>query len=150
LWIGALVTAMDVSKGALPVWLMSVLNPASSWLAATMIAAVVGHCFSIWLRLRGGKGVAAAFGAFVVIAPWPTLAILGVWLLALLVWRWVSLASVVATATYPLLVVLMDRPQPIILGAMTVVAILIIARHGSNIRQIVNGTEAKICGRGEE
>jgi len=149
LWVGALVTAMDVAKSALPVWAMTVLNPASVWLAATMLAAVVGHCFPIWLRFRGGKGVAAAFGAFLVLSPWPTLAALGVWIVVLLAWRWVSLASMVATASFPLLAVLIDRPNPVILGALSVVAILIIARHGSNIRNLVNGTEPKIGGRGE-
>jgi glycerol-3-phosphate acyltransferase PlsY len=149
LWVGALVTLMDVAKAALPVWAMTVLNPASIWLAATMLAAVVGHCFPVWLRFRGGKGVAAAFGAFLVLAPWPTLAGLGVWLVVLVGWRWVSLASMVATASFPLLAVLIDRPNPVILGGMSVVAILIIARHGSNIRQLVSGTEPKIGGRGE-
>ena len=149
LGVGALVTVMDVAKAALPVWAMTVLNPASIWLAATMLAAVVGHCFPVWLRFRGGKGVAAAFGAFLVLAAWPTLAGLGVWLVVLVAWRWVSLASMAATASFPLLAVLIDRPNPVILGGMSVVAILIIARHGSNIRQLVNGTEPKIGGRGE-
>jgi glycerol-3-phosphate acyltransferase PlsY len=149
LGVGALVTAIDVAKGAVPVWAMVTLNPASSWLAATMLAVVVGHCYPIWLAFRGGKGVAAAFGAFLVLAPWPALAAVAVWVLVLAIWRWVSVASLVGTASFPLLAVLIDRPNPTILGAISVVAVLIIARHGSNIRQLASGTEPKIGGRGE-
>ncbi len=145
---GILVTAMDVAKGALPVWAMSVLNPASVWLAASMLAAIVGHCYPVWLRFAGGKGVATAFGAFVVLAPVPALAALGVWLVVLAVGRWVSLASLVGAAVFPLLVSILERPGPVILVGVSLAAVLIIVRHHSNIRQLIAGSEPRIGGKG--
>jgi len=145
---GILVTAMDVAKGALPVWAMSVLNPASVWLAAAMMAAVVGHCYPVWLRFAGGKGVATAFGAFVVLAPVPALAGLGVWLVVLAVGRWVSLASLVGAAVFPLLVSILEPPGPVLLVGVSLAAVLIIVRHHSNIRQLIAGSEPRIGGKG--
>lgn len=62
--IGAVVTLVDMAKGALPVFVMHWYDPASKWLALTMLAAVIGHIFPVWLGFRGGKGVATGFGAF--------------------------------------------------------------------------------------
>ena len=144
--VGAIVTLMDVAKGALPVWAMSILNPASGWLAATMVAAVVGHCFPVWLKFRGGKGVAAALGAFLVLAPWAALAAVILWVLVLVVGRKVSLASLVASAAFPVLLVIFDDPSPVILGAVSAVSILIVFLHRSNIRRLIDGSEPKIDG----
>ena len=143
---GAVVTVMDVAKGAVPVWLMSILNPESWWLAATMLAAVLGHCYPLWLRFRGGKGVATAFGAFLVISPVPALVSLGVWIVVLAVSRLVSLASLVATAVFPVLIALLDPPGWVMLAAVSAVAVLIIIRHHSNIRQLIDGTEPRVGG----
>jgi glycerol-3-phosphate acyltransferase PlsY len=143
---GVVVTIMDVAKGAVPVWLMTILNPSSAWLAATVLAAVVGHCFPIWLRFRGGKGVATGFGAFMVLSPLATLAGAGVWLVVLAVGRRVSLASLLAAALMPVLFVVIDRQSPLILAAVSVAAILIIARHHSNIRNLVPGDEPRVGG----
>ncbi len=138
---------MDVAKGALPVWAMSILNPASGWLAATMLAVVAGHCFSVWLMFRGGKGVASAFGAFLVLAPWAAIAAVGVWVVVLAVGKRVSLASLVASAAFPLLMVVLGDPTPVILGAASTVSILIIVLHWTNIRRLIDGSEPKINDR---
>jgi len=145
---GIPVTAMDVVKGALPVWAMSVLNPAGEWLVATMLAAIVGHCFPVWLRFAGGKGVATAFGAFVVLFPVPALIGLGVWTAVLAVGRWVSLASLVGAAVFPVLVAVLERPGRVMLVGVSLAAALIIVRHHRNIRQLIAGTEPRISGRG--
>lgn len=146
--VGAIVTVMDVAKSALPVWVMSILNPASGWLAAAMLAAVAGHCFPVWLKFRGGKGVASAFGAFLVLAPWAALAGAAVWVAVLAIGKRVSLASMVASAVFPPLMAVLERPSPVILGAATAVSILIIVLHRSNIRRLIDGSEPKIGGRG--
>lgn len=145
---GVVVTVMDVAKGAVPVWLMTILNPESGWIAATMLAAVLGHCYPAWLRFRGGKGVATAFGAFLVVSPVPTLISLAVWVVVLAVTRLVSLASLVATAVFPVLFALLDEPGWVLLAAVSAVAVLIIVRHSSNIRQLIDGTEPKLRRRG--
>lgn len=141
---GLVVTFLDVAKGALPVWAMSVFHPAGAWLAATMLAAVIGHCYPIWLKFRGGKGVATGFGAFVVLSPWTALAALVLWLIVLVIWRRVSLASMVASAAFPLLLVMIDRPNAVILGAVSLASVLIVLRHHDNIRHLLAGDEPKI------
>jgi glycerol-3-phosphate acyltransferase PlsY len=143
---GIVVTILDVAKGALPVWLMTVLNPSDVWLSATLLAAVVGHCFPVWLLFRGGKGVATGLGAFLVLSLKTAGAAILVWLVVLAIWRRVSLASLLASATFPVLLVLIDRPTPIILAAVSAAAVLIILRHHSNIRQMVSGDEPKVGG----
>jgi glycerol-3-phosphate acyltransferase PlsY len=127
---------------------MSVLNPASGWLAAAMVAAVIGHCFPVWLKFRGGKGVASALGSFLVLSPFAALAGVGVWLLVLVVGRRVSLASMTAAAAFPVLLVVLDDPSPVILATVSAVSILIIVLHGSNIRRLIDGSEPKIGGWG--
>jgi len=145
---GIPVTAMDVVKGALPVWAMSVLNPASEWLVATMLAAIVGHCYPVWLRFAGGKGVATAFGAFVVLFPVPALIGLGVWIAVLAVGRWVSLASLAGAAVFPVLVAFLEWPGRVMLVGVSLASVLMIVRHHTNIRQLIAGTETRIGGRG--
>jgi glycerol-3-phosphate acyltransferase PlsY len=142
--VGVAVTVLDTAKGALAVWAMMVFNPESAWLAGAMLSVVVGHCFPPWLLFRGGKGVATGFGAFLIIAPLSALAALGVWLVVLAAFRWVSLASMVATASFPVLVQLIDRPDWITLVAVAAAAILIILRHHSNIRHLIAGDEPRL------
>ena len=141
---GVAVTVIDVAKGALAVWLMRSYNPESGWVAAAMLAAVVGHCFPVWLKFRGGKGVAAGFGAFLVIAPPSALAALGVWFVVLVISRWVAMASMGASAVFPLALKLIDRPDMVTLMSVSAAAVLIILRHSSNIRRMLAGEEAKV------
>jgi glycerol-3-phosphate acyltransferase PlsY len=141
--VGVVVTVIDVLKGALPVWLMTRFNPESGWVAATMFAAVLGHCYPVWLKFKGGKGVATCFGAFVVIAPTSALAALGLWVVVLVISRWVALASMVASASFPLILKLIDRPDMVTLVSVSAAAVIIILRHTSNIRGILTGSEVK-------
>jgi len=141
--VGAVVTVIDLLKGAIPVWLMYRFNPESGWVAAAMLAAVLGHCYPVWLKFKGGKGVATCFGAFLVIAPLSALAALGLWIVVLVISRWVALASMVASASFPLILKLIDRPDVVTLVSVSAAAVIIILRHSSNIRGILTGTEVK-------
>ncbi len=141
--VGAVVTVIDLLKGAIPVWLMYRFNPESGWVAAAMLAAVLGHCYPVWLKFKGGKGVATCFGAFLVIAPLSALAALGLWIVVLVISRWVALASMVASASFPLILKLIDRPDMVTLVSVSAAAVIIILRHSSNIRGILTGTEVK-------
>ncbi len=141
---GVAVTVIDVAKGALAVWLMRLYNPESGWVAAAMLAVVVGHCYPVWLRFRGGKGVAAGFGAFLVIAPLSALAALGVWFVVLVISRWVAMASMVASAVFPLALKMIDSPDMVTLISVSAAAVLIIFRHASNIRKMLTGEEVRI------
>jgi glycerol-3-phosphate acyltransferase PlsY len=141
---GVAVTLIDVAKGALAVWLMQRYNPESGWVCAAMLAIVIGHCYPVWLKFRGGKGVAAGFGAFLVLAPLSALAALIVWVLVLVFSRWVALASMVASAVFPLALKLLDEPDMVTLVSVSAAAVLIIFRHGSNIRNMLSGDEVKV------
>jgi glycerol-3-phosphate acyltransferase PlsY len=141
---GVAVTLIDVGKGALAVILMQRYNPESVWVAAAMLAVVVGHCYPVWLKFRGGKGVAAGFGAFVVLAPVSALVALAVWFLVLAISRWVALASMVASAIFPLALKLIDKPDMVTLISVSAAAVLIIFRHSSNIRKMLAGEEVKV------
>ncbi len=117
------------------------------WVAGAAIAVIVGHMFPVWLRFRGGKGVATAVGVFAVLAPWP-LALAGILFLSV-VWftRYVSLGSIVAAVTLPLLVVAQnlfvhswDLPK---ITAAAAGALLIVFAHRANVRRLIDGTESK-------
>jgi len=141
---GVAVTLIDIGKGALPVWLMHRYNPESVWAAAAMLAVVIGHCYPVWLKFRGGKGVATGFGAFLVIAPMSGLVAFALWFVILGITRWVSLASMTASAAFPLILKLIDRPDLVTLVAVSAASMLIILRHASNIRNLLSGKEAKV------
>jgi glycerol-3-phosphate acyltransferase PlsY len=136
---------LDVGKGLLAVLLASKLtfeNP--TWVATAACAAVLGHCFPVWLRFRGGKGVATGVGVFIALAPWQVVLVLAIFAVVVAIWRYVSLGSIVATAAFPVLVLLVKHPPiQMVLGAAGAAAI-IIARHHANIARLLKGTESKV------
>jgi len=142
--IGVSVTIIDCGKGALPVLLMRWYDPASKWQALAMLAAVLGHCFPIWLRFRGGKGVATGLGAFLVLAPMASLAALALWILILVIGRYVSVASMLASAVFPLLLYFISGPPMSVLWAVTVVAAVIVLRHQENMKKLMRGEESRL------
>ena len=108
------------------------------------MAAILGHCFPVWLRFRGGKGVATGVGVFIALAPLQVALVLVIFAIVVAIWRYISLGSIVATAAFPLLVYFMKHaPMPIVLGAAGS-AVIIIAMHHANIRRLLNGTESKV------
>lgn len=136
---------LDFGKGAAAVMLASRLTAGDPrWIAAAAVAAVAGHIAPVWLRFRGGKGVATGVGVFIALAPVPMGLALVIFGVLLAVWRYISLGSIVATAAFPALVYLVNHPpRPILLGAAGAAA-LIIAKHHANIRRLLTGTEGKV------
>jgi glycerol-3-phosphate acyltransferase PlsY len=136
---------LDAGKGLLAVLLASKMtmgNP--TWVAAAAFAAVLGHCFPVWLRFRGGKGVATGVGVFIALAPWQVILVLVIFAIVVAIWRYISLGSIVATAAFPLLVHLMKHPpMQVVLGAAGAAAIIIV-RHHANIARLLKGTENKL------
>ncbi len=144
---GVAVAVMDVAKGVVPVLVMVRWNPEARWLGAAAVAAVVGHCFPVWLRFRGGKGVATALGAFATLAPWAVLCAAGVWLILLGVRRIVSLASVVAVASFPVFAAFVQGLPRDGVVATVVVALIVVFRHMGNLRRLAVGTEPRLGDR---
>jgi glycerol-3-phosphate acyltransferase PlsY len=136
---------LDVGKGILAVMLAGRLTAGDpKWIAASSVAAILGHCFPVWLKFRGGKGVATGVGVFVALAPFQVALVLVIFAVIVAIWRYVSLGSIIATAALPVLIQLMKHPPlPIVLGA-TGAALIIIAMHHANISRLVRGTENKV------
>ena len=125
------------------------MESANWWLAAAAIAVILGHIFPIWLRFRGGKGVATGVGVFLVLAPIAVALASVVFLLLVWLTRYVSLGSIVAAATIPLFVLLqtvfirpIPEPAPLITAA-SAGSLLIVFAHRANIARLIQGTENK-------
>jgi glycerol-3-phosphate acyltransferase PlsY len=123
-------------------WRLTSADP--RWAAAAAVSAVIGHCFPVWLKFRGGKGVATALGVFLALAPREAAIALAVFVATVGVFRYVSLGSVVAAAVFPILLyALRHPPLPLTVGAVASAAV-IIGRHHSNIARLLKGTEGKV------
>ena len=133
----------DVLKGAIPVYLALRLFP-EPWVAYTAgFLAVLGHCFPVYIRFRGGKGVATSVGAFAVLAPLPLLCAIAVWIIVVALTRFVSLGSLAAFLSLPFFILIFGKQTgAILLG--TAMFVLIVHRHRANIGRILRGTEKKL------
>jgi glycerol-3-phosphate acyltransferase PlsY len=131
----------DMAKGAAAVWLGGL---ASGGVApACAVAAVAGNCWSVFLRFRGGKGVATGFGALLALVPLAVAPAVLVWGAITASFRYVSLASVLAALCVPLGALILSYPWPSV-GATTLVAVVIIARHRENIDRLLAGHERRL------
>lgn len=158
---------LDVLKGLLPMlatlYLAAPLSTQSQservvqlclWLAVGC-AAILGHIFPIYLKLKGGKGVATSFGVALGLWPYYTICAsfaIATWAVVVLIWRYVSLASIAASVTFPLVLTLAIILSPgwdfvslwPLLIAATAIPLMVIIRHRENIKRLIAGTESKI------
>ena len=150
---GVATLLLDGAKGYFAVWLAGrVTNGNPRWMILAAVLTIVGHTFPVWLRFQGGRGVATGAGVFLPICWQAVLGALIVWLVVLAFWRYVSLASISAAASLPLLVYLLYAPghappESISAGA-SFAMLLIIARHRSNIIRLLRGTEPQFSFKG--
>jgi len=150
--LGAATFFIDVLKGSAAVYLGGLAGASllptfqnRDMQALAAIFAVLGHMFPVWLRFRGGKGVATGFGVFLVAAPLGALAAITVFFVILAITRFVSLASILGAASFPFfawLLVKGDRP-PFFIAVQFAVAALIIIKHHQNIHRLLAGTESR-------
>ncbi len=114
-----------------------------AWVVAVAIAAFVGHLFPVWLRFKGGKGVATAFGIFLVLAPWGALAGAVAWGLAYGATRLSSVGSLAGTAVCAAVTFALNGARSPVSWAGLVLALLIVLRHRENIRRLISGEEKR-------
>ena len=142
--LGLLVAALDVGKGALAVGLVKLATADSRYAAAAGFAAILGHVFPLFYGFRGGKGVATAVGAFLVLAPWATLVCIALFVLVVAISKYVSLGSVVAMVLLPPVAgLLFQAPRPIVMAAAGA-AVLIVLKHRENLKRLAAGSERRL------
>ena len=148
--LGAATFLFDVVKGALAVLVGARLAtvgfppiPLHNAEALAALCAVLGHMFPIWLSLKGGKGVATAFGVFLVLVPYAALGALALFIVVFALGRYVSLASILGAAAFPLFAWLIYpwAHNYLILSIICIVSGLVLVKHQQNIQRLIAGTE---------
>ena len=143
---------LDFLKGALPVLAAQLARPNEPWLAlACGAAAVIGHIFPVYLKFKGGKGISTAAGVALALAPYPLVCAAAIWVSSFFIWRYVSLASILAALTLPLFAGLFiflgwgsaTARSWITLGFLIAAAVVAVLRHTENIKRLLNGTESR-------
>lgn len=144
---GILTLLGDILKSFLPLLAIKYwLGPTPLQLGVAGVVAIVGHCYPIYLRFKGGKGVATALGIFLVLDPQALLGGGLVFLAAVALTRYISLGSVLAAIAVPLFTLLFGRSLPVVLSACAIGA-LIVWRHRDNLRRLLEGTENRFGAR---
>ena len=133
----------DVAKGYIATSAAGAIIPARWGAAAGAALAVIGNCWPVFLRFRGGKGMATGLGAFLVLTPWATVPAAFVWLVVTATFRFVSLASVMACVCLPLGVALLGYPLASVAAAL-IAGVIIVLRHRANLSRLVSGSEPRL------
>lgn len=138
---GILTLLGDILKGALPLLVITRwLGPTPGQLGLLALIAIIGHCYPVYLGFRGGKGVATGLGIFLVLSPISVVLAAALFLVAVAISRYISLGSVLAALSMPLWILFLGYPREIFAGSLGI-ALLIVWRHRSNIRRMLDGTE---------
>jgi len=144
--LGAVTLLLDAFKGIAAVWITRVFFPSyPGLLGLAAFMAIVGHVFPIWLRFRGGKGVATGLGSFLVLVPKVVLIMIAIFVAIFLMFRYISLASILTVALFPLVAWLINSSAqafPLFIF-MAAASILIVLKHHANIRRLLTSTEPR-------
>ena len=141
--LAAIVLLGDMLKGLIPVLIVSALDLGTDIIAAAGLAAFIGHLYPAYFGFRGGKGVATSVGVIFALSWHTGLILLAIWLLIGRLFRISSLAAICAALAAPPTLWLV-KPLPAYLLAVTVMSVMLIWRHRSNIRNLLNGEEPRI------
>lgn len=137
------VMALDVCKGAGSVLMAQRWTSGEAAPAMAGLAAVIGHIYPVWLRFRGGKGVATAAGAFTVLTPWAMLPAVVIFVTTVWATRFISMGSVAVTLTLGPLAYAMHAPDAVVVAAAAAAAVVVF-RHRANLARVRRGTERRI------
>ena len=139
---GVATLALDIAKGFVAVWLAAKLtDDAPEWTSLAALAVMAGHAFPIFLKFQGGKAVATFIGAFAYLTPLPLLAVLLLFVVTVVVTRYISAASILAAATFPFGVWIILHPPVQVTLAAFIAGAFIVYRHKSNWARLRAGTE---------
>lgn len=139
---GVIVLVLDIAKGFIAVWLASLLTHGNELAVSFAIAGVMlGHCYPVFLRFRGGKAVACFIGAFLYVGPLALLAVVPLFVLTVAITRHISLGSIAGAIAFPPLFWFIHTPAASLLCASIFASVLIIYRHRGNIERLRSGTE---------
>ncbi len=144
--LGVITLLGDIIKGVIPVLIARGALDSPFWIGAVALAAFLGHVFPVFLKFKGGKGIATGLGVFLSLAPLPALLSLLVFGAVVYRWRYISLGSLAATAAFPILLALFS-PQMIYIPFALIIGILIFYRHRENIDRLLGQKESKFGAR---
>lgn len=138
--VGVITLIGDCLKGLIPVLAVKSSTFPPDYAAWVGLAAFCGHVFSLFLKFKGGKGVATALGVFLALAPMAVAIAIAVFAACMSVWRYVSLGSIAAAAVMPVAVALRGGGRTLVVVTL-LIAVIVIIRHHENIRRLISGTE---------
>jgi len=141
--LGVVTLILDAAKGFVPVALATLLGVPLCVVALVGLVAFLGHVFPVFLRFKGGKGVATALGVYLAISPVTILAAFVVFVIVAAIWRYVSLASMIGATVVPIGLYLIGAPWSFVVMAV-LITLVVIVRHKDNIARLVKGTESKL------
>jgi glycerol-3-phosphate acyltransferase PlsY len=143
--LGLSTLLLDLFKGLAAVWITATVFSGDRSVAfAAGLAAICGHVFPVWLRFRGGKGVATGLGSFLLLTPKAILIAFGIFVVMGFAFRYISLASITAAALLPVMAFALGEARtPAQIALISCACLLIIAKHNPNIRRLLAGTEPK-------
>jgi glycerol-3-phosphate acyltransferase PlsY len=140
--VGIITLIGDCLKGLLPVLLVTLSSFPPELAAWVGLAAFCGHVFSVFLKFRGGKGVATALGVFLALAPLAVAIAMALFAVLMYLWRYVSLGSIAAAAAMPLAVYFLGGSRTVTLVTV-IISLIVIVRHHENIGRLLSGKESK-------
>ena len=140
--LGVITLVGDILKGLIPVVIARGILESHLWIGAVALAAFLGHLYPVFLKFKGGKGIATGLGAFLALSPPSALASLLVFGGVVYKWRYISLGSLAATAAFPVLLALLN-PHRIYIPFALVIGALIFYRHRENIERLLAGRESR-------
>lgn len=141
----ALITLLgDSLKGTVVILIYRMMDGGEPWESVIGISVILGHIYSIFLSLRGGKGVATGFGVLAIYSPVEAVVVIIIWLVTALYTRYSSLAAVISYTALPIIFLLSDVSDVKMVFAI-VFSLLIILQHRANIKRLLDGTESKIA-----
>ncbi|HOP85660.1 MAG TPA: glycerol-3-phosphate 1-O-acyltransferase PlsY [Syntrophorhabdaceae bacterium] len=141
--MGALTLIGDTAKGFLPVFFIQYGEKNMVLIAFIGFAVFIGHLYPIYLKFRGGKGVATALGVYIALTPLAVLIDVLIFVLVVLKWRYVSLGSLIATCAMPIILLFLKMPSEFV-SLSVLIGIFIFLKHSENIKRLKNGTENRV------